>query len=188
MRRFDVGRKMLLDVKLPERLAHAGVDRADRPLPARLHFLRAAERLAVEAEVLALERVVQIGGRRMDQMPAEICSPLVDRQSESSISFNRLKNSGWLDDEIVELADLGGLPIEVPIQIRRELGQFGDRVFVVIRLAIAELRRGLRAPRPAWFRSRAPCRPRRRQRRMRSPSRPSILATCSTYCLRICLK
>src|ERR1700738_2483171 len=80
----------------------------------------------------------------MDQMPAKICSPLVDG-SRGEHFIQSLEELRLAYNQIVELADLGGLPIEVPLQIRCELSQIGDRVFVVIRLAIAELRRSLRA-------------------------------------------
>src|SRR5205807_4185178 len=54
------GREMFLDIEAAESLAHLTIERADDPLPARLHLLHAAQRLAVEAEVLALECFAQV--------------------------------------------------------------------------------------------------------------------------------
>ena len=136
-----LGRKVLVDVELADALADRVLDRGDRALPARPVLRNAAQRGAVEREVL-----VDVGLRQRrrgvaQQLPVEVLLP--DRQRGRRQHLREAAEVGRLaDNHGLQLAvEAGGLDPRGPVVARRELGQLRQRLDVVglDRIAVLDL-------------------------------------------------
>ena len=79
----------------------------------------------------------------MDQMPAQIGLPIVDRTCLEDV-VGGLEEIGLADVDVARLGQLDLLEIIRPIPVRRERLQLGLRHLVVILLRIAQLDAGAR--------------------------------------------
>ena len=129
--RLALGRKIALDIELAEIEADQAVDEADGPLPARLDFGNAAQRMQLEGEVLLDERRRQIARIGTEQIVSEIGLECLDRRvaedGGKACEKARLRHDDGRDIG----AGAGSSEIGPPIFFRDQGRQRGDVGLVV---------------------------------------------------------
>ena len=78
--RLGFRRKIKTDVQFPERFADLVILGRDHPLPTRFYLLRAAEGPVIEIEPFVDEILGQVWPGRVNQMPAQVRLPIVNRR------------------------------------------------------------------------------------------------------------
>ena len=132
------GGKGFGDVEAAEGFAEAAVDLHLGAFPAREHFLRAAHDLLVEVEVFLFKGGGEVGGGGVDESPAEVGFPVVERDGvEERVGGG--EELGLADDEGIAVGSVQGAEQGGGVEIGGEGGEFGGGLGIVVGFVVAEL-------------------------------------------------
>ena len=134
---------MIGHIQFAERLADGPVGGNDDAFPTRLDLLRATKNAFPEIEVLIHEITRELRGHRINEMPAQICFPIVQRcvGKECVCCFEEFR---LMHIDVAGFDQIDVLEVIRPIPIRRERLHFALLHLVIIFLWIAQFDAGAR--------------------------------------------
>ena len=125
-------------VQFAERLADRFFGGSDYAFPARFDLFSAAKGPVFEVEVFINKILGQFLSSRVDEMPAQICLPIVQRCVLEHL-VGGFEESWLVHVNIARLQQIDALEIIAPIPVGRQILKVPQRHPVVILLRIAQL-------------------------------------------------